>query len=199
MNLLCFKFHCSYSNSFTLSSFGDLIWSWLLKGCRSSEKEKENRCLVFTSAIKREIRKVHVVIVQWRQSDVQKSVIHLQSCSFVSLILLLFCRFRCRRPRLCLIKPPVHEQDKRVTCKCELERDTRAKYEIRGWSAIREWSTRFEGGARGEERREMYFTRPFPSGHDTTRRRKFPLNLLSILDLFYTWWLMKSGQFSYYI
>ena len=92
---------------------------------------------MFTSAVKREIRKVHVVIVQWRQSDVQKSVMHLQSCSFVSLILLLFLPFSLPSPSS-LLKPPVHEQNKRVTCKCELERDTRAKYEIRGWSAIRE-------------------------------------------------------------
>ena len=31
---------------------------------RSSEKEKENRCLVFTSAIKRKIRKLPVEVVQ---------------------------------------------------------------------------------------------------------------------------------------
>ena len=30
---------------------------------RSSEKGKENRCLVFASPIKREIRKLHVVVV----------------------------------------------------------------------------------------------------------------------------------------
>ena len=31
---------------------------------RSSEKGKGNRCLVFTSAIKRDIRKLHVAVVQ---------------------------------------------------------------------------------------------------------------------------------------
>ena len=30
----------------------------------SSQKQKENRCLVFTSSIKREIRTFHVVVVQ---------------------------------------------------------------------------------------------------------------------------------------
>ena len=83
-------------------AFGHRFLSCGLSNCRSSQKENENRCLVFTSAIKREIRKVHVVIVQWRQSNVQKKVMHLQSCSFVNLILLLFCRLLCRRRRLCL-------------------------------------------------------------------------------------------------
>ena len=91
---------------------------------------------MFTSAIKREIRKVHVVIVQWRQSNVQKSVIHLQSCSFVNLILLLFLPFSLPSPSS-LLKLPVHEQNKGVTYKCELESDTRARYEIRGWSTRR--------------------------------------------------------------
>ena len=50
---------------------------------RSSEKE--NCCLVFTSSTKRENMKFHVVVVQRRQRNVQKSVIHVQSCCFVNL------------------------------------------------------------------------------------------------------------------
>ena len=38
----------------------------------SSQKEKQNRCLVSTSSITREIKKFHVVVVQRRQSNVQK-------------------------------------------------------------------------------------------------------------------------------
>ena len=49
----------------------------------------------FTPAKKREIRHFHVVVVQRRQRNVQKSVMHLQSCWFANL-LLLFCRSRCR-------------------------------------------------------------------------------------------------------
>ena len=45
----------------------------------SSLKQKENRCLVFTSSKKREI---HVVVVQWWQRNVQKNVMHVQSCCF---------------------------------------------------------------------------------------------------------------------
>ena len=39
----------------------------------------------------------HVVVVQRRQRNVQKSVMHVQSCCFVSLNLLLFRRSLCRR------------------------------------------------------------------------------------------------------
>ena len=54
-------------------------------------KEKENRCHVLTSSIKREMRKSHVVVVQRRPRNEQKSVMHVQSCCFANLNLLLFC------------------------------------------------------------------------------------------------------------
>ena len=40
----------------------------------NSEKQKENRCLVFTSSTKRDITKSHVIVVQWswRQGKIQK-------------------------------------------------------------------------------------------------------------------------------
>ena len=69
---------------------------------RGSRREKESRSLLFTSSRKREIRHFHVVVVQWRQRNVQKSVMHVQSCCFACLNLLLYCRSRCRRHRRCL-------------------------------------------------------------------------------------------------
>ena len=51
---------------------------------QSSGKEKESCFLVF---------------VQRRQRNVQKSVMHMQSCCFANLNLLLFCRSRCRQRR----------------------------------------------------------------------------------------------------
>ena len=36
------------------------------------------------------------------KKNVQKSVMHVQSCCFANLKLLLFCRSRCRRSRRCL-------------------------------------------------------------------------------------------------
>ena len=41
---------------------------------QSSGKEKESCCLLFPSSTKREIRQFHVVVVQRRQRNVQKSV-----------------------------------------------------------------------------------------------------------------------------
>ena len=67
---------------------------------QSSGKEKESR-LFFTSSTKREIRHFHVVVVQRRQRNVQKSLIHVQTCCFANLNLLLFCRSRCRRRHRC--------------------------------------------------------------------------------------------------
>ena len=64
------------------------------------QKGKVNRCLVFMSSTKREIRHFHVVVVQRRLRNVQKSVMHVQSCCFANLNLLLFCRPRCLRRSL---------------------------------------------------------------------------------------------------
>ena len=73
---------------------------------RSSEREEESRCLVFTCSTKREIRHFHavvvLVVVLWRQRNVQKSVMHVQSCCFANLNPLLLCRTRWRRRRRCL-------------------------------------------------------------------------------------------------
>ena len=68
---------------------------------RSAGKEKESRCLVFTFFTKREIRPFHLLVVNWRQRNVHKSVMHLQSCCLVNLNLLLFCPSRWRRRRRC--------------------------------------------------------------------------------------------------
>ena len=61
----------------------------------SLEKEKENFCVVFTYSFKpvREIRRFHVAVVQRRLRNVQKSVMHVQSCCFVTINLLLFFAF----------------------------------------------------------------------------------------------------------
>ena len=52
----------------------------------SSKKQNENRSVEFTSSIKRQLRKFHVVVVQRRQRNIHKSVMHVQSCYFASLV-----------------------------------------------------------------------------------------------------------------
>ena len=58
-----------------------------------SKFRKSSESLHKTSSTKREIRHFHVVVVQWRQINVQKSVMHVQSCCFPNLNLLLFAVF----------------------------------------------------------------------------------------------------------
>ena len=102
----------AYSISFNSSNVGKFFWSWILKDCiKVQEKKKKNVIRLFPSSTKREIRQFHVVVVQRRQRNVQKSVMHVQSCWFACLNLLLFCRTRCRRRRGCvnfLISTPSH-------------------------------------------------------------------------------------------
>ena len=86
----CFKIFRAYCISFNSSYVGNFLSSLISKRLyRSSEKEKkEIRCLVFTSSTKREIRKFHVVNVQWRRRNVQ-SVMHVHSGCFANLNLLI--------------------------------------------------------------------------------------------------------------
>ena len=69
---------------------------------QSSGKEKESCCLLVLSSTKREIRQVHVVVVQRQKRNVQKSVMHVQSFWFACLNLLLFCRSCCCRRHRCV-------------------------------------------------------------------------------------------------
>ena len=48
------------------------------------EREKKIRRRLFTFSINRESRHFRVVVVQWRQRNVQKSVMHVQSCCFAN-------------------------------------------------------------------------------------------------------------------
>ena len=59
---------------------------------------------MFTHSIRQacEIRKFHVAVVQRRQRNIQKSMMHVQSCCFADINLLLFNCSRCRRRRRCL-------------------------------------------------------------------------------------------------
>ena len=49
----------------------------------SLERERKFCCRLFTSSIKPEIRHFHVTVVQQRQRNVQKSVMHEQTFCFV--------------------------------------------------------------------------------------------------------------------
>ena len=92
-----FKLYRAYSISINSLNVGKLFWSWILRNCIEVLGKKESLCRVFTSSrTKHEFSHFHVVVVQWRQRNAQKSVMHVQSCCFVDLHILLFCRFRYR-------------------------------------------------------------------------------------------------------
>ena len=91
MNSHFLSLYRDYSNSLALSNASELFWSWISINHIQVHKEKENfvtHCL-FTSFTKHETTHFHVVVLQWRQTNVQQSVMHEQSCSFVKLLLFL--------------------------------------------------------------------------------------------------------------
>ena len=97
MNLCCLKLYRTYFILFNLSLMLAIFLELNSKGLyQSSGKEKESCCLVFLSLTKREIRHFHAVVVQLQQRNVQKSMIHMQSCCFTTINLLLFCHSSCR-------------------------------------------------------------------------------------------------------
>ena len=97
MNSPYFKLYRTYSNSFNSSNVGKFFWSWILRDCiKVQDKEKESHRLVFTFSTKREFRHFHIVIMQQRQINVQKSMMHKQSCCFANLKTLFFSRSCCR-------------------------------------------------------------------------------------------------------
>ena len=103
VNLRFLKLYRGCSIWFNSSNLGNFFLELNSKGLyQSSRNEKESCCLVWPSSTKHEIMQFHVVVVQWRLRNVQKSVMHVQSCCFVNLNLFFFCRSRCRRRRRCL-------------------------------------------------------------------------------------------------
>ena len=98
VNLRCLKLSRAYSISFNSSNVGKFFLELNSKGLhQSSGKEKKKFLFLFPSSTKREIRQFHVIVVQRRQRNVQKSVAQLQSWCFACLNLLLFCHSRYRR------------------------------------------------------------------------------------------------------
>ena len=91
-----FAFFQSLSQLFLPTYFVKYRWTLLKLNSwepyPNSEREINFRRCLFTSSIKREIKIFHVVVVQKRQRNVEKSVMHVQSCCFAS-----FWRSRCRR------------------------------------------------------------------------------------------------------
>ena len=112
VNLRCLRLIELIPSRLIRQMLANFFWSWILKDCINVEEKKRKVVVrLFPPSTKREIRQFHVVVVQRRQRNVQKSVMHVQSCCFACLNLLLFCRTRCHRRRGCvnsLISTPSH-------------------------------------------------------------------------------------------
>ena len=91
VNSQCFKLHRSYSISFNLSNLGKIFWTESERTISELRKRKRNfLCYVH---LLREVRKFHVTVMQQSLKNVQKNVMHVRSCCFTNINLLLFLPF----------------------------------------------------------------------------------------------------------
>ena len=104
MNLRFFKFNRVYLDPRNMSNAGDFSWSWILKGFYSGSKRGRKICRgMVTPSIKRQIRRFHVVVVNWTSKKCTKKRDARAELLFWSLNLLFFFRSRrCGRRRGCL-------------------------------------------------------------------------------------------------
>ena len=103
MNLRSFKLNRVYLDPLSMSNAGDFSWSWILKGFYSGSKRgRKIRRRMSTSSIKRQIRRFHVVVVQWTSKKCTKKRDARAELLFWSLNLLFFWSRRCGRRRGCL-------------------------------------------------------------------------------------------------
>ena len=76
-----------------------------------SSDRREVKSLSFVHVLhKTRYKKFHVVVVQWRQGNVEKSVMGLDCCCFANLNLLLFWCPRCRLRLRCLVSSLIPRQ-----------------------------------------------------------------------------------------
>ena len=94
VNLRARNLYPDYSNSFILSNASELFLSRI----SSLPRERNLSCRLFTSSIKREIRHFPVVVVQWRQRNVQKKRDARAELLFCLFKLLLFLTFSLSSP-----------------------------------------------------------------------------------------------------
>ena len=103
MNLRSFKLNRVYLYPLNMSNAGDFSWSWILKGFYSGSKRgREIRCHMSTSSIKHQIRRLHVVVMQWTSEKCTKKRDAHAELLFWSLNLLFFWSRRCGRRHICL-------------------------------------------------------------------------------------------------
>ena len=103
------KWICAASNFIALIPSRLIVWMLAIffeadsKGLyQSSAEEKESCSLVFPSSTSREIRHFHVLVLQWRQRNVQKKLDARAKLLFCQSKPSVFCRSRWPRRSRCL-------------------------------------------------------------------------------------------------
>ena len=97
-SIRCFKLYHAYSISFNSTNVGNFFWSWILKDCIELDEKKKN-VVVLCSRPPRNVKMgIFTSYSKWRQRNVQKSVMHVQSCCFANLNQLRFCSSLWRCP-----------------------------------------------------------------------------------------------------
>ena len=84
----------------------------------SLERERPFRGRLFVYSIKREIRHFYVVVVQQWQRNVQKSMMHVQTCCFFLINLLLFWHSRCQCSQCFFQRKTVEQIEPKETPSC---------------------------------------------------------------------------------
>ena len=96
-----FALHRCYSVSFNLSYVGEIFWIESERTVFEFRKLRPRNFLCCVDLLMK-LGKFHVAVVQRWLKNVQKSVMHEQSCFFANINLLLFCHSRCLYRRCCL-------------------------------------------------------------------------------------------------
>ena len=103
-----FKLYLAFSLSFNSSNVAFSFCSWILKDCIIVPEKKRKVVVLCSHPQKKKQKKpwnlafARRMVVQWRQRNVQKSVMYEQTFFFANLNLLLFYRSRWRCRHLCL-------------------------------------------------------------------------------------------------
>ena len=92
VNSFCFKLYLTFSILFNSANNGTFFWSWIPKGYVEVQKKKKEIAVLCWHPLQ---NMKLVIVMQGQQRNVQKRMMHMQSCCFANLKLLLFCHSRC--------------------------------------------------------------------------------------------------------
>ena len=132
VQLRSFKLYRAYSISFSSLNVGNFFVNWILKDCIEDQEKKKRKSLPY----------VQVVVVLWRQRNAQESVMHVQSCCFANLNLLLVLPFLLTSP-LSLLKLPHSNYETNLWCSLRKDKVVWMHSQMCGWILLK-WMDIYE-------------------------------------------------------